>query len=805
METLGDIAAKGGLTVDSGGSATVPAGPASTTLLQAMNAPGSSQNPSGGVQLSPAVSAAASKAGATVGPSGTVTVPPAPAIQGPVKPPAPPPPFKATVPPTMDATALAGAVSNPATLPPVPSSTDTTVYQMADGRYYNPSTGVSAATRDQALTPPPAPTPSSASGTTSADNTAGNAGATTPPVNDNVTAAIKALYPNSDSLVKQYQDARDAAGLPKMEADLQDVNTQIANMNSTIANIENDVRQQSGGMANESFIQATVADRIRRLQPIIDSLNARQQALTANIDVVKGNVTQQLGLSQQDITNAVTQQNQVRSGIKDLLSTYGSAAFANVDPAILSELEKRAGLPPGTINAQIKTLPEKQQAQSSTEFQVVNDRIYKVDKATGTVTDMGITVPISKKDQITQAIQEANIIGQTALNPDAALQFLQSYIPGIGSSPGGMSGSVVTASPTATVSSLDDNNLAGVIAAMAAREGFGADPNNRPTRNNNPGDIKVPAGGIAQAQQQYGDPGATIDPVPATDGGQFIKFSTPEAGFRAMGTLLQSPTYANLSLDAAMKKWSGNGYGAEIFGGQGQGTTGTGSGTGIGGIETGIPGLKGDAVTYVMNGLASPNLTPSDRTSLKRAVASAAESKDPVAINDQIRSMAYQAMTQSQKNDSSSFQSALNLTGGILTDLSQFQKTNPGIWTTAIQNGKTLIQQPKNKAWLDLMSRIESNQAEIRRSIFGTALTGTEKASADNLFVNPNDTLPDIQTKLKNLDAFMSSKYNTPINNTLGIFGPQASNFLVVAPDGSSQFFPTQDQAQAFIDKIKGK
>jgi hypothetical protein len=87
---------------------------------------------------------------------------------------------------------------------------------------------------------------------------------------------------------------------------------------------------------------------------------------------------------------------------------------------------------------------------------------------------------------------------------------------------------------------------------------------NRPDRNNNPLNIKVPSAGLQEAIKRYGDAGLTIDPSPATDGGQFLKFSSPEAGFKAAETLLSMPLYNNLSVDAAMRKWSGGGYGSEV-------------------------------------------------------------------------------------------------------------------------------------------------------------------------------------------------------------------------------------------------
>jgi hypothetical protein len=81
---------------------------------------------------------------------------------------------------------------------------------------------------------------------------------------------------------------------------------------------------------------------------------------------------------------------------------------------------------------------------------------------------------------------------------------------------------------------------------------------NRPTRNNNPLNIKA-----SEHTKAY-EGVAGLDPVPASDGGQFLVFSSPSDGFKAAERLLQTPNYQNLSLDAAMKRWSNGGYGGEI-------------------------------------------------------------------------------------------------------------------------------------------------------------------------------------------------------------------------------------------------
>lgn len=81
---------------------------------------------------------------------------------------------------------------------------------------------------------------------------------------------------------------------------------------------------------------------------------------------------------------------------------------------------------------------------------------------------------------------------------------------------------------------------------------------NRPQRNNNPLNIKA-------SEFTINYPGVKgKDPVPATDGGQFLVFATPEAGLGAAKKLITGESYRNLTVDQALKRWSGKGYGAEI-------------------------------------------------------------------------------------------------------------------------------------------------------------------------------------------------------------------------------------------------
>ena len=76
-------------------------------------------------------------------------------------------------------------------------------------------------------------------------------------------------------------------------------------------------------------------------------------------------------------------------------------------------------------------------------------------------------------------------------------------------------------------------------------------------RNNNPFNIKF--GNFAT---KYG---ATKENKNALDGGSFATFSSPEVGFKAAKDLLLGKNYRNLTVDQAMKRWSNNGYGGNIF------------------------------------------------------------------------------------------------------------------------------------------------------------------------------------------------------------------------------------------------
>lgn len=88
--------------------------------------------------------------------------------------------------------------------------------------------------------------------------------------------------------------------------------------------------------------------------------------------------------------------------------------------------------------------------------------------------------------------------------------------------------------------------------AIARYEGYGADPKNIPTANNNPGDLL-----FTPFTQKYG---AVAGPTTVDKNGAsrtFSKFPDAQTGFAALEELLKSSSYNSLTLAQAIERWNG--------------------------------------------------------------------------------------------------------------------------------------------------------------------------------------------------------------------------------------------------------
>lgn len=99
----------------------------------------------------------------------------------------------------------------------------------------------------------------------------------------------------------------------------------------------------------------------------------------------------------------------------------------------------------------------------------------------------------------------------------------------------------------------------GEILGLPSYDTAAANPGvNRPNRNNNPGNIKV-----SDYTKNF-DGVIGVESRPATDGGNFLIFDSPESGIAAIGRLLQEgKSYKGVTAEQAIKKYNGGGgYGA---------------------------------------------------------------------------------------------------------------------------------------------------------------------------------------------------------------------------------------------------
>src|SRR5262245_36741844 len=79
-------------------------------------------------------------------------------------------------------------------------------------------------------------------------------------------------------------------------------------------------------------------------------------------------------------------------------------------------------------------------------------------------------------------------------------------------------------------------------------------------RHNNPLNIKY-----GPLTERYVKNGSAEIGDAGLDGGNFLRFQTPEQGFTAARELLGSSLYKDKTVDEALRKWSNKGYGGEIL------------------------------------------------------------------------------------------------------------------------------------------------------------------------------------------------------------------------------------------------
>ena len=141
------------------------------------------------------------------------------------------------------------------------------------------------------------------------------------------------------------------------------------------------------------------------------------------------------------------------------------------------------------------------------------------------------------------------------------------------------------------------------------------------------------------------------------------------------------------------------------------------------------------------------------------------------AANKYLDFVALSTLSQAQKDDFGVYSDGQRIINNVLGDLEKFKSTNLNLYKTAVERLKPLAGLQKDQTWVDITSQIEQAQARIRRGFFGTALTGTEKQSADKFLIDfANDDIATAETKLKNMRQLATDIKRRLLNEASGKF-----------------------------------
>jgi len=339
-----------------------------------------------------------------------------------------PPAFEADVPPVIDATGVADGISDPTEISPL-------LQQFMDERDRLAETGSALPLPPEEA---PAPEPREAVESTG------------------TATQINELFPEQEGLGDKYLALRKQSGADKIEATLQTAQDALDELNAQIEGIGDDVRGQIGQDAPASFIAATIADRTRRLAP---ELRRRQRAVnsaTRRLTAIDAKVSQQLGFTEKDMNAEIARRTAERNNVFQIIQTLGPEAFANASPEQIADLEKKVGMPPGSLAAGLESLQNEAEA-SDNQFVTVDGRIQLQSKKTGEmIADIGPA-------DADFAPRISNIGGRQVLvemNPDGSVK--QTDLGASPSGGGGGSSSSLTKTALGNAQTMLDN-----IALMA--------------------------------------------------------------------------------------------------------------------------------------------------------------------------------------------------------------------------------------------------------------------------------------------------------------------------------------------------
>jgi len=298
---------------------------------------------------------------------------------------------------------------------------------------------------------------------------------------------------------------------------------------------------------------------------------------------------------------------------------------------------------------------------------------------------------------------------------------------------------------TKLMKDMSDAELSAIQLAMQKREGYF--PGSIAYRTNNPGNIKF--GNFAKSM------GAVDSGIKGADGGSFASFPNYESGKAAQMALLKAGSYANLTFDAAMKRWSNNGYGANVIGNTtSQNQPFQPASESKQAWQTGV-GLIDTYIQKVYTGEMPLSDVPKDYQAVVQK---------QISSLPKVGNAAFQKITQTER---SSFEDVLNLQ----TMIDRIKKTrqsatDTGPLASAWGSAMSLFNK-ENPAFAELRATTENLRAQIQKLISGAALSEAEVQRLLKFLPVVSDNDQKFDTKLSKLEE----QYNDIMTNKAKIYG----------------------------------
>jgi hypothetical protein len=141
-------------------------------------------------------------------------------------------------------------------------------------------------------------------------------------------------------------------------------------------------------------------------------------------------------------------------------------------------------------------------------------------------------------------------------------------------------------------------------------------------------------------------------------------------------------------------------------------------------------------------------------------------------LDSQLKSQLYGSLTGTQKSDYDQWEAADKQIGTLLTDMKKYAELNPNAVKVTVDGLKPLVGKDRNPALAEFLARVEGPQAEIRKAIYGTAVTGSEQGNADNFLISMklsrSDDMGTIMEKLQNLRSMAAVRRSSLLSSRTG-------------------------------------